>query len=254
MVCGPCSALCSAPLSRERDKTLPDFDRVFEWTASHGFETTLIGGLAVGVFSPTYDVPVLSGDLDLLASPSEQQRISRAAARDPDVQILKAIQPRALPVLVLGWDQLEVDVLSQSDGLPDPAAAIQRAWDVDGVAVADPADLLRIKLAMKREKDLDHIKILRKACEGFSRADLETQSGRGAFHSLRRWVESEGWESIPKPVFDRLIAVAVRTSAEGRRYLVLHAPARPEAKAVCSVAPGPEQKTLSAIVKHRFQR
>lgn len=37
------------------------------------------------------------------------------------------MQPRALPVLVLGWGELEVDVLSESDGLSSPAEAIRRA-------------------------------------------------------------------------------------------------------------------------------
>ncbi len=219
MVRGPCPALCSASLSRERDKTLTDFDRVFEWTASHGFDITVIGGLAVGVFSPTHDAPLFSGDLELLTSPDEQLRISQAAARDPHVQILKTIHPRALPVLVLGWGPLEVDILSQSDGLPDPGAAMQRAWVVEGVRVADPTDLLEIKLAMKREKDLEHIEVLRKTCEGLSRADLTKLSGRRALHSLRRWVESEGWGVIPAPVFGRLLDVAGQTSPEGRRYL-----------------------------------
>ncbi len=37
------------------------------------------------------------------------------------------MQPRALPVLVLGWGELEVDVLSESDGISSPAEAIRRA-------------------------------------------------------------------------------------------------------------------------------
>ncbi len=99
---------------------------VFEWTHAHGFDAVVIGGLAVGAFSAKLDASSLSGDLGLLVSPGEQQRIARAAASDPNVEVLKAIQPRALPVLVLGWGELEVDVLSGSDGLSSDA--IQRAW------------------------------------------------------------------------------------------------------------------------------
>ncbi len=164
------------------------------------------------------------------------------------------MQPRALPcVLVLGWEQLEVDVLSESDGLSSPAEAIQRAWDFDGISVADPVDLLTIKLAMKREKDLEHIEILRVACEGIAQAKLKAAPGRDAFDFLRRWVESEAWACIPEPLFLRLLAATGReTSAEARRYLAQHAPTASQAEAVASVAPSSEHQALLAIRKSRF--
>jgi len=240
-------------LSREREKSLDDFVEVFEWTQAHGFDAVVIGGLAVGAFSAKLGASSLSGDLDLLVSPGEQQRIARAAASDPNVEVLKAMQPRALPVLVLGWGELEVDVLSESDGLSSPAEAIQRAWDFDGISVADPVDLLTIKRAMKREKDLEHIEILRVTCEGIAQAKLKAAPGRDAFDFLRRWVESEAWACIPEPLFLRLLAATGRqTSAEARRYLAQHAPTASQAEAVASVAPSSEHQALLGIRKSRF--
>lgn len=253
MVCGVRRALCSASLSRERDKTLADFAEVLDWARARGFEPTVIGGIAVGALAARIGVSSLSGDLDLLVSPRDQRRFADAATMDPMVGVVKRPKARGLPVLVLDWAGLEVDVLVESDGMRSPADVRERALDLDGVSVADPVDLLTVKLAMRREKDLEHIKILRVVCEGFSLFGLRKGTDRAAFRFLRRWADSEGWESIPEALFLRLLnAAGGQTSAAARRYLAQHAPTQGLADAVVSAAPHSESSTLRTILKNRF--
>jgi hypothetical protein len=235
-------------VSSARNKTLHDFSSVFRWIETHELEATVIGGLAVGAFAAQRGIASFSADLDLLVAPEEQQRFLRLARADPDVNVAKHVQPRSLQVLVLEWGDLEVDVLVKSAGLPSPEAVRARAWNIDGIRVADPVDLLGIKLEMRRTKDLPHIEILREVCEGFACTFFRTKDGREAFEFLTRWAKVEGWARLPPAVFDTLLSISLESTPAGRKYLVQHAPSRTHADAAVAAAPQSERAQLHSLV------
>ena len=239
-------------VSEGRNKTLADFRAVLEWVQAQGVDATVIGGVAVGAYAANVGAVVFSADLDLLTTPEQQDRLAQASAMEPRLEVVKRPQARHLPILVMRWDGLEADVLTQSAGLPEPTVAFSRAWSIEGVWVADPLDLLSNKLAVHRDKDVEHIRILRSLSEGFCLFFLESRPGRQAIEYLQRWARVEGWSSIPEDLFVELRGGAARSSPEARRYLVSKAGSRAQALAVSELAPAQEREALAAIVAARF--
>lgn len=244
---------CPAPVSGERNKSLGDFSDALAWLAESGHDVVVIGGMAVGIYAPTVGATVLSADLDLLATPEQQRQISTTAIQLQGVRVKKRPQPRTLPVLVLDWRGLEIDVLTESAGLPSPQEARARAWNFDGTYVLDPVDLLANKLAVNREKDQPHLPVLREVCEAAALHAFASQSDRTAIGLLGRWVAVEGWERLPQELFSELLRLAERTSAAGRRFLVSWCLDQADGKKVVAVAPPDERDTLRAVLGGRVE-
>ncbi|MBV1858417.1 MAG: hypothetical protein KUG77_08390 [Nannocystaceae bacterium] len=234
-------------MTNPRDKTLKDFTEVLRWVDQHELDVTVIGGLAVGAFAASQGISLFSGDLDLLVTPQEQARFTRLAETDPRVEVAKRVEPRSLRVLVLRWGELEVDVLTNSDGLPSPDDARARAWTVQGMQIADPVDLLCIKLSMMREKDVPHIAILREVCDGFAHSFFRSRNGRDAIEFLERWAQAERWETLPVELFESLLKISTDSSPAGRKYLARRAPSRAYADNVVAAAPESERAQLCSI-------
>jgi hypothetical protein len=238
----------------ERNKTLEDFDEVLEWIKENGFQVAIIGGMAVGAFLPTAASPVMSGDLDLLTTPEEQQRVLRCAVRTPGVVVKKRPQPRTLGVLVLQWGGLEVDVLTRSSGLKSTEEAIQRAWpNIAPLPIADPVDLLGIKLAINREKDEPHIVILRDICRSLALTFFADKSGRDSFEFLERWRKQEEWNCLPPDLVSELCLVTAGDLAKVR-YLLRLAPSKAAALVLVDAAPAGAHAGLKKILSRRFPR
>lgn len=149
--------------------------------------------------------------------------------------------------MVLRWGELEVDVLINSDGLPPLDDVRARAWTVQGRQVADPVDLLCIKLSMMREKDVPHIAILREVCDGFTHSFFRSGNGRDTIEFLDRWAQAERWEALPAELFESLLKISTDSSPAGRKYLARRAPSRAHADRVVAAAPEGERAQLHSI-------
>jgi hypothetical protein len=147
--------------------SVDDYVELFDALAGQGTEFVVIGGCAVGAYARTLGERVFSDDLDLLMTSRSLESVV-ADGSSIGLQVLKMPQPRAVPVAVLEWRGLEINLLTSSSGLPTPdvAARAAREFYLAGkadlaVLVADPFDLLRNKLAVNRPKDQPHLAILR---------------------------------------------------------------------------------------------
>ncbi|MEW6278895.1 MAG: hypothetical protein AB1758_09755 [Candidatus Eremiobacterota bacterium] len=143
---------------------LADFKGFLQGLQDIGVEYSVIGGQAVGAYAHRLGRESLSRDLDILAVSEAMERALLWAGRSGFL-VRKRPQPRSIPVAFLEWEGREVNILTSSAALTDPAAVFDAArffhvGDDLAVPVADPFDLLRDKLRVNREKDRPHIAIL----------------------------------------------------------------------------------------------
>ncbi len=180
-----------------------------------GFETVVIGGCAVGAYARSIGATVVSQDLDLLASPSTLDGIlAEAAALDLSVE--KWPQPRTVPVAVLRWSGLEINILTASEGFSQADVEVQLARefklapsDPFCVLVVDPFDLLRNKLAVRRPKDEPHIDILKAYLEEEVLNHFQTATtARERLGPVVRYLDVLKSPTLPPGLAHRLIPLA----------------------------------------------
>ena len=167
-----------------------------------GHDYVVIGGCAVAAYARQLDIELFSADLDLYASEKALREILDWARSRDGLRIAKRPKPRAVPVAVLYWNELEVNVLTGSSGLPDVRLVADHAREVEIdellVPVADPFDLLANKLAVKREKDLPHIEVLRRFVEAEIVTAFESETNRRRrLAPARRYLELLGLKRLP---------------------------------------------------------
>lgn len=96
-----------------------------------------------------------------LPYPNPWDRVSAHGSR-----VDKVPAPRCVPAAVFDWRGKEINVLTDTVGLPPPEteARVAREFQLpDGgptILLGDPFDLLANKLAVHRQKDRPHIPIL----------------------------------------------------------------------------------------------
>ncbi len=120
------------------------------------------------------------------------------------------------PRRFLEHDGKEINILTANSGLAKAEIIIRTARHFvlsahDGleIPVADPFDLLGNKLAVKRDKDLPHIEILRRFAEQESVMAFEEETQpRARLAPARRLLDALGVKVLPALLADRLIELA----------------------------------------------
>lgn len=168
----------------------------------------------MGAYAHLRGETVVSADLDIYVSPQTLDELLSWAQRH-GIVVRQRPQPRSVPVAFLEWAGLEINALTWVVGLPDPGVAVRSAREftlsgAGGIAVplADPFDLLANKLAVRREKDLPHISILRSFVEEEVVAGFEHETGRRRLQPARRLLEVLKQRMLPEPLARRLLPLA----------------------------------------------
>jgi hypothetical protein len=216
-----------SPSEADRVLSLDDFVDFLAGVEAEGIAAVVIGGLAVGAYARQLGQSVLSADIDLYTDHKELGRLVDWARRQGAV-VRKMPQARAIPVAFVEWQGLEVNILTESQGLPSAEAMLRgarvfhpRSRPGVSILVADPFDLLANKLRVNREKDRPHIHVLL----GFVEQELvsamrDCESQRDRLMPARRYLEVTAAHQFPVHVAAQLVPLA-RTPVD-YRFLVNH--------------------------------
>ena len=212
-----------------------------------GFEFVVIGGAAISAYARQLQVRIATVDLDLYLSPASLDEILRWAPRH-GVKVLKRPRPRNIQVAFLEADGREINLLTASYGMPAPEFVIRHARAVElpaahlEVLIADPFDLLRNKLAIRREKDLPHIEFLNRFIEEEIVAAFESEElPRQRISPAKRYLEIRGLETLPETLAERLLVLA-KTPADFR-FLASRLPLEGQLDRLLEKAPDVQLKT-----------
>ena len=209
--------------------SLSDFADFLAALATEGVEVIVIGGCAVGAYANLIGESVFSGDLDVLVSRAAIESALDAATKAGAV-IHKRPRPRSVPVAVLEWRGMEVNLLMAGAALApaEVEAQLAREFHLPGlrgapVLVVDPFQLLRDKVACGRPKDRPHIKILHRFLEEEAVHAFETETEpRRRLAAPRRYLDVLGQATLPGSLARRLIPIA-KTGTD-LRFLAHRAP------------------------------
>lgn len=215
-------------------RQLADFAGFLRQLEEYGFEFAVIGGQAVAAYAQLMGEVVLSIDLDIYLTERTLEELLRWAPRH-GVRVVKRPQPRNIPVAFLEIDDMEINALTSSHGLRAPEVVVETAREFTlsaqsnlEIPIADPFDLLANKLAVRRDKDLPHIEILRRFVEEEAEtAFREETRPRARLAPARRMLDALGASVLPEPLADRLIRLA-KTPVD-YRFLVSRVPTREQA-------------------------
>lgn len=234
------------PANPEAVHDLTSFADFLQALQEGGFEFAVIGGAAVSAYAYLLEARITTVDLDLYLSPASLDEILRWAPRH-GVKVLKRPQPRNIQVAFLEHDGREINLLTASYGLPAPEFVIRQARSIElpaahlEVLIADPFDLLRNKLAIRREKDLPHIEFLNRFIEEEIVAAFESEElPRQRISPARRYLEIRGLETLPESLAERLLALA-KTPADFR-FLASRLPLEGQLERLLEKAPDTQLK------------
>lgn len=202
---------------------LSHFAGVLQALGNAGFAYAVIGGAAISAYARSLAAEITTRDLDLFVTQSVLEEILDWAPSH-DMVIVKRPQPRSVPVAYLTTNGREINLLTASEGLPEPELVIRGSRvvhleesNVDAV-LADPFDLLRNKLAVRREKDLPHIAFLEHFLEEEVVEAFRTETEpRERLAPARRYLEILGSATLPPNLGERLLELA--TSPPDLRFL-----------------------------------
>ena len=222
--------------------TLKDYAGLLAALTQDGLEVMVIGGCAVGAYAELRGETVYSGDLDVYTTTDTQIQVMDWAARH-GIKLVKRPQPRALSVAFLEWQGKEINVLTETKGLPPPAEAFQEGRvfhlkDQGGldVLVVDPYDLLRCKLEVNREKDRPHQEVLRRFLEEEVVESFRAETkARDRIAPAQRLLEVLGARYLPEGLARRLLPHA--RLASDFRFLLGRAPGAEFAEEVLRAVP-----------------
>lgn len=244
-------------LPAEEAYDLADFVGFLRQLESEGFELAVIGGMAVGAYARLLGETLLSADLDIYVTPETLANVLEWAPRQ-GFRIIKRPQPRNVQVAFIDYDGKEVNVLVNSSGLPPPDLVVRTARtfvlsEEEGyeISVADPFDLLSNKLAIRREKDLPHIEILRRFVEQETVLAFEEETRpRSRLAPARRLLDVLGQETLPTELAERLVAAA--KSPVDYRFLMGRVPTEKLARdLLATVEDAGLRQQLQTIFSHR---
>lgn len=242
MVSRATEGLSTLPAEKAHD--LGDFSDFLQALSAEGFEYVVIGGCAVIAYANILGEDLFSADLDIYTT---QETLTELLSWAPGrrFRVIKRPQPRNIPVAFLEQsDGKEINVLTASSGLAKAEIVIRTArsftlsaHDELEIPVADPFDLLGNKLAVKRDKDLPHIEILRRFVEEESVAAFHEEARpRARLAPARRLLDTLGAKVLPTSLADRLIELAA-TSVD-YRFLMGRVPTREQAARLLERARG----------------
>lgn len=244
------------PLPAQETHDLGEFAGFLRCLEDNGFELAVIGGMAVSVYGRLIGEPMESVDLDICVTSETLWDVVAWAPRQ-GFRVVKRPRPRNIQVAFLDYEGKEVNVLSGSSGLPPAEVVIRTAriftlaeHDLE-VPVADPFDLLANKLAVRRDKDLPHIDILRRFVEeeAVLAFDEETRP-RARLAPIRRLIDVLGRKTLPAKLAERLVPLA-RTPVDFR-FLVSRVPNREMARRLLEAASDGElREQLETILASR---
>ncbi len=219
----------------EKARSVADFVEFLSDLSDEGFEFVVIGGCAVGAYASLQGDEVYSADIDLYTTHETLEAILHWAPKHGG-RVVKRPRPRSVQVAVVRWQEKEVNLLTETVGLPAPSDAVRLAsefhlrahGDLKGLG-ADPFDLLACKIQLARPKDIQHAEILKRfveeeIVEGFG----ESASPRKRLDPARRYLRATGTEVLPSRVIDRLIPLA--KLRPDFRFLVHHAESADQVK------------------------
>ena len=206
----------------EKIHDLSSFAEVLRELQAGGFDFAVIGGAAISAYAHLAETRITTVDLDLYVSAASLEELLRWAPRH-GMKVLKRPRPRNIQVAFLDDGGLEVNLLTASTGLPEPDFVIRHARVFElaaagglEVLVADPFDLLRNKLAVRREKDLPHIAFLQSFLEEeIVEAFATEEAPRKRIAPARRYLEIRGLSALPEALGERLLPLA-KTAADFR--------------------------------------
>ncbi len=231
---------------------LETFAGLFEALAREGLSAVVIGGCAVGVYARRVEAAVLSQDLDLYMTESGLEALL-GASTPLGLVVEKRPRPRSLPVAVLRWQGLEVNVLTATHGLPPAEVVMRAAREVvlgdmtEPILIADAADLLRNKLAVNREKDRPHIELLRRFLdEEVVHAFRTERAPRARLAPADRLLAVLGAKTLDAELGARLVGLA--QTATDFRFLAHRLPTRALVEALAARAPSTDLRALVEAV------
>jgi hypothetical protein len=221
-------------MAQEDQLSVEDFTAFLRWLDDEGIPFVVIGGCAVGAYARLRGQTVFSADLDIYTTPRALDDIV-AAAPAIGLTVRKLPQPRSVLVAVLDWEGKEINVLCSSAAMPAPQEAIRAAHEVAlpsglSVPVSDPIDLLADKLAVGRDKDVEHVGILKDYIE----AELELifggdEGARQRHAPVRRYLAALGTDELPD-------ALAVARAPADLRFLAARCRSGAALQALCDKA------------------
>jgi hypothetical protein len=227
---------------KESSHTVEDYAGFLADLERSGLEVLVIGGCAVGAYAALRGESVLSRDLDLYTTVDTQLQVMEWAA-GRGIRIVQRPLPRALSVVFLEWNGKEVNVLTETKGLPPPAEAYQegRVFHLKehgelSVTIVDPYDLLRCKLEVDRPKDKPHQEELRRFLEEeVVEAFRAAAEPRNRIAPAQRLLEVLRLRDLPEGLAGRLLPHA--RSASDFRFLLGRAPTVEFEEAVLQAVP-----------------
>lgn len=213
----------------KKTHTLEDFADFLAALRETGVEVVVIGGCAIGAYWRLRGGELFSADLDLYATWDTLNAILDWAPK-AGARVIKRPQPRSVPTAFLDWRGKEINILTDTVGLPPPADAIEKAREFTvpardnlTVLLADPYDLLACKLQLTREKDKPHREMLRAFIEEEIVEAFRTEAEpRKRLRPARRYLEVTGEKTLSEALARRLLPLA-RTQADFR-FLIGRAP------------------------------
>lgn len=183
-----------------------------------GFEYAVIGGAAISAYARSMAVDITTRDLDLYVSQSMLDEILDWAP-SKGIVVVKRPQPRSVPVAFLRAGEREINLLTSTTGLPEPELVIRGARSVllsesnVEVLLADPYDLLRNKLAVRRDKDKPHIAFLKAFIEEeIVEAFRSETEPRERLAPVRRYLDLLDSTLLPTALGERLLDLATKPS------------------------------------------
>ncbi|MBC8069883.1 MAG: hypothetical protein IAG13_16210 [Deltaproteobacteria bacterium] len=232
-------------------RPIEDFVDILRALVDDGVSFAVIGGCAVGAYARTLGLTVLSGDLDICVTESGLQDVLSLAQRQ-GATIVSRPQPRGVAVAFIDWHGRELNALTGSKGLPAARVVVRDARELElrgldlVVPLADAWDILANKLAVRRDKDLPHIEVLRRFAEEEVVASMRTsRPARARLAPANRLLDVLGATSLSDSLGERLIDFADQPPI--RRFLVGRLATRPQVERVIVAAPADEREQLVAL-------
>jgi hypothetical protein len=245
-----------SPTTAQATHTVEDFVDFLRALDDEGIEYAIIGGCAVGAYARLRGETVVSADLDIYVRATTLSELL-AWATTGHAEVVSRPQPRSVPVAVLKWGGQEINVLTASDGLPPPDVVLRTAREFEleesglAVLIADPIDILANKLAIKREKDLPHIELLRRFLyEEVVDAFGSEPRARDALEPARRLLTVLQTDVLPSEIAVRLTRLA--TDPVRRRFLAHRIEDPADLAVLAGLATSDEERNeLDAIIAVR---
>ncbi|MEX1362737.1 MAG: hypothetical protein AB1Z98_06395 [Nannocystaceae bacterium] len=215
-----------SPSAQQAPRDLSDYIELLRELDEQGLPYAVIGGMAVGAYARLRGQPIISADLDIVATEATLRELIDVAP-EIHLEVISRPQPRAVPVAVMWWRGLEVNALTSSAGLPAAELVVRGAREFHVgehdvvIPIADPLDLLSNKLTVRRAKDIPHIEVLR----DFVEDEIVVELGGGGttrerLALIRRYLDVLGTEALPSDLALRLIDVV--EDPRCARYLAGH--------------------------------